>query len=88
MTEPEKAKAWRERLGLSVKQLAALSGYSVVTIHWMERGLTPPRTRNHMAGSNKGERNIAWYVWQRYKLVCGAVGQQVKSGKIFEWGTE
>ena len=82
-----KARQWRERLNLTPKQLADLSGYSVPTIFWFERGLTPPRTRKHMSGLAKEprERQIKWFVFLRYKLVCAAVEAQLQSGKTFDW---
>ena len=85
--EHVKAKAWRERLNLTPQQLADLSGYSVPSIWWFERGLTPPRKRNHVAGEAKTprERQITWYVWCRYKMCCAAVEAQIKSEHKFDW---
>ena len=85
--EHVKARQWRERLNLTPKQLADLSGYAVPTIWWFERGLTPPRTKKHVAGEAKAprERQISWVNWLRYKLVCAGVDAQLKSGRAFEW---
>lgn len=85
--EHDKARAWRERLGLSYDQLADLSGYAAVTIRCYEKGLTPPRTRKHVAGEAQTaeKRQIPWPNWMRYKLVCAAVEAQITSGKKFEW---
>lgn len=82
-----KARQWREKLELTPKRLAELSGYSVPSIFWFERGLTPPRTRKHVAGKAKEprERQIKWYVFARYKLCCAAVEHQLKIGKKFDW---
>jgi hypothetical protein len=85
--EHVKAREWRERLNLTPKQLADLSGYSVPSIWWFERGLTPPRNKKHMAGEARTprERQIRWFIWQRYKMVCSAVEAQIKSQRKFDW---
>jgi hypothetical protein len=82
MTKKEagKARAWRESLGLSRQQLANLTGYSRLSIHWFEQGITPP-------GRGKGkDRTINKEVWQRYRMACGSVHVQVLSGREFRWG--
>lgn len=76
--EHERAKQWREAHGLSLDELADLTGYSTITIRWMEKGLRPPRP-------GTDDRNIAPWVMQRYRLVCAAVDQQLKSGQSFDW---
>jgi transcriptional regulator with XRE-family HTH domain len=87
MTEHQKARAWREAHNLSMAELSKLSGYGVASIYWFEAGTTPPRTRKHMAGANLAKRKINAFCWMRYKLVCFAVEQQLRTGKKFEWGT-
>lgn len=77
MTEHEKAKRWRERHGLSLAQLADLTGYSELSIRWFEKGLRPP---------NRGkDRTIDAYVWQRYKTACAGVTAQIHSKRKFDW---
>lgn len=79
MKEHEKARAWRERHGLSLDQLATLSGYTRQALYWMERGLTPPDRSNP-------KRAIASWVWKRYKNICAGVDSQIRAGKVFDWG--
>ena len=79
-----KAKQWRERMGLSYEQLAELTGYSALTIRWMEKGVTPPRSAAHIAGKQKS-RPIPWYNWQRYKNICAAVDARLTLQHKFEW---
>ena len=79
MTEYEKAKAWREKRGLTVLQLAELTGYGERALYWLERGQSPPNaTRAKPA-------KVAPWIWQRYKMLCGGVEAQLKTGKKFEW---
>ena len=84
MTPADKARTWRESLNLSVAELARLSGYSVVSLHWFEQGLTPPRTAKHIAGKQKSGK-IKPAVWQRYRNTCAGVAAQLKAGKQFDW---
>ena len=83
MTEHQKAKAWRESRNLTPERLAELTGYSTVTLYWMERGCTPP-LRNAKSGRPK-DRKIRPWVWQRYKMACAAVDHQLRTGKGFDW---
>lgn len=82
-----KAKEWRERLQLSYDQLADLTGYSALTIRWMEKGVTPPRTARHIAGKQKS-KPINWFVFKRYKMACSAAERQLASKREFNWGVE
>lgn len=86
--EHELAKEWRERMGLTPQQLSDLSGYSLPAIWWLERGVTPPRTRQHVAGEAKklAVRKIPKRVWKRFKNICCGVEVQLKAGKQFNWG--
>lgn len=79
MQEHEKAKAWREARGLSVAQLADLTGYAQATIYWMERGLTPPNAKRKEPGE------IPWWIWKRYKMICAGVEAELKTGATFNW---
>jgi transcriptional regulator with XRE-family HTH domain len=85
MTLPEhqKAKAWRLARGLTLDELAHLSGYSKSALSWFERGLSP---------SGKGP--VEQYAWQRYKRIAHSIhmdyaGEIEKSNltfDTFEWG--
>lgn len=79
MTEHDKAKAWREKRGLTVDRLAELTGYRPRMIYWMERGQSPPNAYR------KKPAKVAEWVWQRYKTMCAGVEAQLASGKIFDW---
>lgn len=75
--EVRRAVQWRERAGLSVDQLADLTGYATITVYWFEKGQRPP---------NRGkDREIAEWVWRRYKMACGCVAAQIASRREFDW---
>ena len=78
MTEHERAKAWREKHGLSVDKLAYLTGYGYRAIYWLERGESPPNSTRHAAP-------VQPWIWQRYKMMCAGVEAQIKTGKEFDW---
>lgn len=85
MAEHTKALKWREKRELSRERLSELTGYSPVTIWWMEQGLVPPK-RNAKSGSES--REIKPWVWHRYKRACGDVDAEIngrKKGEIFKW---
>jgi len=73
MKPNEKAKAWRERIGLSVPELADLTGYSVPAIYQFESGI-----------NGAGQKTNEWAL-QRYQMVCAAVDYQKRTGRVFEW---
>lgn len=73
-SEFHKAREWRRKRGLSVAELADLTGYSAVSIYHFERG----------TGTRKGHSIREW-AWQRYKLACAAVDAQLRLGRKFEW---
>ena len=76
----QKARQWRESLNLTQPELAAIIGYSSLSIYWFEQGKTPP-------GRGKGkDRSIKPEVWQRFKMACAAAHVQIKSGNTFDWG--
>lgn len=78
MREHEQAKAWRERVGLSIEQLSSMIGYSKEAIYAMERGeATPSR--------GKPARPIEPNVWRRYKCACAAVDAHLKMQHSFNW---
>ena len=83
MTEHEKAKAWREKAGLTLAQLAELTGYSPVTLRWFEKGMTPPQ-RLAKSGLSQ-DRTIAEWVWRRYRMACAGVDRLLRTGKEFNW---
>lgn len=69
----KRARAWRERLGLTVTDLADLTGYSREAVQQYERG---KRSDKH---------ELSDWAWQRYSLCCAAVEHQQKTGRAFEW---
>lgn len=69
LAEHERARHWRETLGLTRAQLAELSGYSESAIKQMEWG-------KNSAGDPVGDD-----AWQRYRLVCAAI----MAGLDFDW---
>ena len=79
MTEYEKAKAWREKRGLNIKQLAHLTGYGERALYWLERGQSPPNALRDKPAK------VAPWIWQRYKMMAAGVEAQLASGKKFEW---
>lgn len=85
MTLPEhtKARQWREARGLTMQQLADLTGYAQPTLWWFEKGMTPPK-RLAKSG-NARDRSIDPNVWNRFRLVCSGVDRQLRSGKEFDW---
>lgn len=76
MKQNEKAKAWRIGRGLSLDELAKLTGYSVPAIYKFEAGYRQDG-RQHWQHSE--------WVWQRYRMACAGVDAQLRSGKAFEW---
>ena len=73
MDYSDKAKAWRERAGFTVSQLSELSGFAPETIYAFERGKRP------------GGGAISDFSWQRYRLICSGVDQQIRTGQVFQW---
>ena len=78
MKEHEKAKAWRVKRNLSIPELAELTGYGPRNIAWLEKGLTAPNGQT-------GAKPVAPWIWQRYRMMCGGVEAQLRSGKEFNW---
>lgn len=76
MAENEQAKAWRHSMGLTMDQLAALTGYSREAICLFERG------RN---SAGKPHNPVAW---RRYKLACLATRflQHYQMDNVDQWG--
>jgi transcriptional regulator with XRE-family HTH domain len=70
MTEHEKARLWRQAMGLSRKALSQATGFSVSSIADIEAGRY--RENGHP---------IPAAVFQKYRLACGAVTADVK----FNW---
>jgi hypothetical protein len=83
-TQTQKATEWRKAQNLSLDQLADLTGYSKVTLYWYFRGLTPPRTKKHVAGRQKS-KPIGEAEWTRFRNICAGVEYQLKNGRMFEW---
>lgn len=84
MTEHAKARAWRERLGLTRKQLADLTGYSYESVLLFERGTTPSRTWSTNPKKMK-PKAIDDFVWQRYRRCCQAVDHELRNREPFSW---
>ena len=61
LAECAAAKAWRYAMGLTMNELAALTGYSSEAIFLFERGI------------NSLGKPHARTAWRRYKLACLAV---------------
>jgi hypothetical protein len=83
LTEPEQAKAWRERLGLTQQQLAEVTGYSRESVHWFEKGCRPPRPKQDTGGTP----HEPW-VFLRYKRACGDLDAELngrEKGRVFAW---
>lgn len=72
MREHERARAWRERMGLTVMALEELSGYSREAIYGFEKG-------------KRWDGKHSDFAWHRYKMACSAVERQISSGKVFDW---
>lgn len=85
MTEFIKAKAWRERMGLTMDQLARLTGYSKASISWFEKGETPPRTYAGKKSKSKRGTQIGESVWTRYKRACHSCQVQLERKEQFKW---
>lgn len=79
MTEHKKARAWRQSLNLTQKELGEQLGYSVEAINWFEKGLTPPRL-------GLSDRKIKPWIWRRYKLACSGLAIERKRKKEWRWG--
>ena len=75
--ELERAAAWRSKSGLTMAELAALTGYSASAICRFELGTVP-------ASQTMGEHPITPKAWHRYKMICLAVDMLVRAGKKVE----
>ena len=80
-----KADRWRRSLGLSLDELAKLTGYARVTLYWYFRGLTPPRTKRNVAGQQES-KPIEAPEWKRFTNICAGVDAQIRNRKAFNWG--
>lgn len=78
MTEYARAKAWREKRGLTQGKLAELTGFARETIYWFERGATP------QGRTGKKPGKIKPWVWLRYKNAC-AGANALLNGRKFDW---
>lgn len=65
LSEGERAKAWRERLGLSRNALADALGFS------------PSQIQDYEEGARRGKKGadavISDAAWKRYRLACAAL---------------
>ncbi len=80
MADHEKAKAWREKLGLTVEQLSDRVGYSIESIYLFEKGYTYAG-RTPKKGSIR-KVPLTESVWKRYRLACAAVAADLDK---FNW---
>ena len=71
MTEYQRARAWREGLGLSRYALSDITGYSESAIQYFEAG------KNLSSGKAINTRDML-----AYRLACAAVAARIK----FDWG--
>ena len=86
MTEHDKARQWRENLGLTKEQLARLTGYSREAIHLFERGATPTRTWSTRRTTYKAkEIDFKGPVWLRFRNCCAGVAAQLEAKRRFGW---
>lgn len=67
-----KAKEWRLARGLTLDELAYLSGYSKQAIFWFEKGTAH---RGTPLDPNS---------WRRYKRICAAI--EFDRDETFQWG--
>lgn len=89
LSEHIKAFEWRERLGLSRRELADLTGYSYEAILLFERGGTPKRTwststRREAAGKIQ-DAPRGHFAWKRYRRVCHSVHVELQTQETFRW---
>lgn len=75
--EIERAQKWRDKAGLTMTDLAALTGYSPSAICRFELGTVP-------ASQTMGEHPVTLKAWRRYKMICLAVDMLVRAGKKVE----
>jgi hypothetical protein len=75
--EIERAKSWRDKIGLTLDQLAVLTGYSPSAICRFELGTVP-------ASQTMGEHPVTPKAWRRYKMICLAVDMLTRAGKRVE----
>lgn len=78
--EFERARRWRESLGLSQAELGEQLGYSQMSVYWFEAGKMPP-----IRGKPNADRRQKPWVWQRYKLACAGLASQISTRKKFSW---
>lgn len=76
MKPHEQAKAWRERIGLTVQDLSDRTGFSLTSIYMFERG---------RGQDGKKLYKFSEFAWQRYQMICAAVDTELKTGRRFEW---
>lgn len=75
--EIERAQKWRDKSGLTMEQLAGLTGYSPSAICRFELGTVP-------TSQTMGEHPVTAKAWRRYKLICLAVDMLAKAEKKVE----
>lgn len=81
LEEFERAKAWRFKRGLTMRELSEMIGYSEPSVSWFERGLVPP------VEPGRKPKPVNPRAWHRYKMLCSAAEYRLrnKTSKVFEW---
>lgn len=75
--EIERAKAWRDKHGLTLIELSDLTGYSPSALCRFELGIVP-------ASQTMGEHPVTPKAWRRFKMICLAVDSLTKAAKKVE----
>ena len=81
MNEFEKAKRWREKVGLTVDELAEKTGYSRESIYLFEKGFT---YNGRTARDKIKTKPLDKQVWHRYRMACAGV-RAALNGSTFNW---
>lgn len=82
MSESERAKKWRQKMKLTVDELADAIGFSKETIYLFEKGFTYD---GRDARDRVKKRDLSEERWQRYRMACAGVAAQKETGKPFRW---
>lgn len=69
VTEGDRLRLWRERMGWSRGRLAAMTGYSVASLVEYETGRTPRQARE----------------WRKLRMACLGAWCEANAGRQWEW---
>ena len=75
--EIERAQKWRDKSGMTMIELAEITGYSPSAICRFELGTVP-------ASQTMGEHAVTPRAWRRYKMICLAVDMLTRAKKDVE----